>query len=486
MQKVLQSVIVAFFLLVVTASLPAQSAEFKVEELNNGTALIFVRGEIETGDETRFRRLSVSFPTAIVALDSNGGKLIPAIEIGKIVRLAGYATIVADDFVCSSSCALIWLAGSPRYLETAGKVGFHASYRDNDGRFEETGVGNAIIGHYLSLLNLPQSAVIFATSASPNDITWLDSSNMERSGIDYRSMDTGTKIKLREGLPVPIITTVGSPNVTTQTVSIPPPVVRTVATPPKQLRTIADYSLIELKAMLTKQYRDRAFIRTIFSRMNLSDHGLASVVEHAMILYADDRYLDRLASELYEARGGFSGDAGDGAIGMSIGQALNVKLTLNGLSRLSDKDIKNYLSYTIKVFASASDAECKAIATGKDEFGRIELKLLQGLGSDDFAGYLALSRRAITAELQDFPLKIIPSKVESEAGQKSLENYLVSEIEKLPKSEQERLSSAIAALEEANEKDNCDGNYIILKSLYDLGGMPGNWKRREFVNSLAN
>jgi hypothetical protein len=98
---------------------------------------------------------------------------------------------------------------------------------------------------------------------------------------------------------------------------------------------------------------------------------------------------------------------------------------------------------------------------------------------------LALSRRAITAELKDFPLKIIPSKVESEAGQKSFENYLVSEIEELPKSEQERLSSAIAALEEANDKDNCDGNYIILKSLYDLGGMPGNWKRREFVNSLA-
>ena len=147
MQKLLQSVIVAFFLLAVTASLPAQSAEFKVEKLNNGTALIFVFGEIETGDEAIFRRLSVEHPKAIVALDSNGGKLISAIEIGKIVRLAGYATLVAEDFVCSSSCALIWLAGSPRYLEPAGKVGFHASYRDNDGRFEETGVGNAIIGN---------------------------------------------------------------------------------------------------------------------------------------------------------------------------------------------------------------------------------------------------------------------------------------------------------------------------------------------------
>lgn len=480
MQKLLQSIIGAIFLLVVTGSFPAHSAEFKVDKLNNGTAMIFVLGEIESGDEDTFRQLSLQNPKAIVALDSNGGKLIPAIEIGKMIRLAGYPTIVGDDFMCSSSCALIWLAGSPRYLEPAGKVGFHASYRDNGGKFEETGVGNAIVGHYLSLLNLPQSAVIFATSASPNDITWLDGSNTEQSGIDYRSMDAAPKIDASEGLTVPIITTVGSPNVTT-----PPPVIRTVATQPKQLRTIADYSLIELKALLSKQYRDRAFLRTIFSRMNLSDHGLASVVEHAMILYADDRYLDRLASELYEARGGFSGDAGDGAIGMSIGQALNVKLTLNGLSRLSDKDIKNYLSYTIKVFASASDAECKAIATGKDEFGRIELKLLQGLGSDDFAGYLALSRRAIAAELQDFPLKIVPSKVEAEAGQKSLENYLVSEIEKLPKSEQERLSSAIAALEEANEKDNCDGNYIILKSLYDLGGMPGNWKRREFVNSLA-
>lgn len=151
--------------------------------------LITISGDLKTGDEKEFRRLSVLYDTAIVVLESNGGALIPAIEIGKLIRIKEYPTLVMSGSSCTSSCALIWVAGSKRFLSPGGRVGFHASYLDVNGRPQETGLGNALVGRYLTLLNLPEKAIIFATAASPDHVLWLNASNMGQAGIEFESFD---------------------------------------------------------------------------------------------------------------------------------------------------------------------------------------------------------------------------------------------------------------------------------------------------------
>lgn len=170
---------------------------------------------------------------------------------------------------------------------------------------------------------------------------------------------------------------------------------------------------------------------------------------------------------------------------MSIGQATSIKLTLSGLSRLSDNDVKRYLSYISSVISRATDKECKAILSGKDEFGRAETRLLTELGKVEYASYLALTRKAIKAELGGSPLRIVPSKVEAEAGQSSYENYLAEVLSKLSAPEQERIGNAIASLENANDNDSCDGYYMIFKTALELGGLPGAWQRRTMVNAMG-
>jgi len=165
---------------------PALAAQIKVEPISDSDlVIIVVSGEILKGDEARFRRISLEHERAAVLLDSPGGALGPALSIGRAIRLREYTTIVSKDGLCASACALIWLAGSPRLLSPAGKVGFHASYFEEDGKLIETGVGNAIVGHYLSQLNLSERAVIFATQASPEKITWLNEQSRGASGIDF-------------------------------------------------------------------------------------------------------------------------------------------------------------------------------------------------------------------------------------------------------------------------------------------------------------
>ena len=115
----------------------------------------------------------------------------------------------------------------------------------------------------------------------------------------------------------------------------------------------------------------------------------------------------------------------------------------------------------------------------------MELRLLTELGRENFTNYLALTRRAITAELNNSPMKTVPSKVETASGQNGFENYLTQLLSQNPKLEQDRLYAAMAALDLANDKDACDSYKLILKATYDLGGLPGNWKRRDFANSLG-
>lgn len=184
------------------------AAEISHKALADGSGHITINGEIGLTDSETFRQASLRYRKAVVTLNSDGGLLLPAIEIGRIIQITGYETVVPDNAICASSCALIWVAGSSRYLSSNGKVGFHASYRNNNGRFEESGVANALIGNYLTLLNLPQKAIVFATSAPPNSIIWLSRLNRKESGINFELVEeSGSERTSVLPTPPPIQTT---------------------------------------------------------------------------------------------------------------------------------------------------------------------------------------------------------------------------------------------------------------------------------------
>lgn len=164
----------------------SSAAEITHQRLNSGIELIAIVGEIESGDETKFKKLAIQFDKAIVGFSSNGGALLPALEIGTALRLRGFDTAVIAGNQCASACALIWAAGVNRYIVKGGRVGFHASYVEDGGKAIETGLGNALVGRYLAQLGLSQRATIFATASNPNSMTWLSKeSDAAYSGFSF-------------------------------------------------------------------------------------------------------------------------------------------------------------------------------------------------------------------------------------------------------------------------------------------------------------
>ena len=86
--------------------------------------------------------------------------------------------------VCASACTIV-LGAVPRdriCLTPNASLGFHAAYDRDTG--QETGLGNALVGAYLSRIGLPYSAVAYITSASPDSMSWLSLSDAKERGID--------------------------------------------------------------------------------------------------------------------------------------------------------------------------------------------------------------------------------------------------------------------------------------------------------------
>jgi hypothetical protein len=175
--------------LLLTIPLNLQSCAKAAQIFSNvgpdGSCAITFYGDIKPGDETVFNALTPDCKAGGVLLKSDGGSLAAGLRIGELIREKGLETAVAFDARCASACALAWLGGSKRYMSTSSWIGFHAAYTVNDlGSANESGLGNALVGAYMTTLGLPKSAVIFAASARPDEMNWLTASHALQIGID--------------------------------------------------------------------------------------------------------------------------------------------------------------------------------------------------------------------------------------------------------------------------------------------------------------
>ena len=169
---------------------PARAADVAVSSFSGPTPVITVRGEIEPGDELKFTRFAAVLATAVVELDSTGGHLAPALTIGDMLARHGYSTYVGPHAVCSSACGLIWLAGRPRVKQATARIGFHAAFvPDARGVERENGLSNALIGSYMTRLDLGTEAVMFATAAGPGGMAWITPDDGARYGIPFEVVE---------------------------------------------------------------------------------------------------------------------------------------------------------------------------------------------------------------------------------------------------------------------------------------------------------
>jgi hypothetical protein len=128
----------ALAVLLVASEAPAATIEIDGDGVR-------ITGELVVADIDTFRRMvSGCRPKdTVITFDSPGGALSAGLKMGELIRMRGYSTFVRPNTICASSCAIAWLAGSPRGAATTARIGFHAAY-DKEGN--EKGGPNALVG----------------------------------------------------------------------------------------------------------------------------------------------------------------------------------------------------------------------------------------------------------------------------------------------------------------------------------------------------
>lgn len=87
-------------------------------------------GTIDAGSAVRFRAELATYREYItrIALDSPGGSVNDALDIGRAIREAGLGTSVAAGALCASSCPLILSGGVTRQAADTAAIGVHQIY----------------------------------------------------------------------------------------------------------------------------------------------------------------------------------------------------------------------------------------------------------------------------------------------------------------------------------------------------------------------
>ena len=162
---------------------PVSAATVEIIKHISTGVIVRVDGDLALEDGEKFAATVRPLQGAVILLNSPGGSLMAGLRIGEIVRSRNFSTVVLDDDLCASACAIAWLGGRRRYLAPKARLGFHAAYSNDGGGAAVSGAGNALVGAYLDRLGLSDETIFELTEAGPAGMLWLDVPTANQLGI---------------------------------------------------------------------------------------------------------------------------------------------------------------------------------------------------------------------------------------------------------------------------------------------------------------
>jgi hypothetical protein len=173
------------------------------------------------------------------------------------------------------------------------------------------------------------------------------------------------------------------------------------------------------------------------------------------------------------------------AAGMAFGYQFITKLTVDGLKRLTDERVLDYVNFTVRFFDVIEPKHCRALmgaaSRQKDEIDA-SMAALRNMSSTEMKSYFELNREAVNAELNDWPVVPTLNDYETKTATAAFEKKFGEQLDSHPLA-----SMIITALTDpinAKDQDFCVAGKFVVEVIADLKGMSGDWFRRSFVLSL--
>ncbi|TWA99127.1 ATP-dependent Clp protease proteolytic subunit [Bradyrhizobium stylosanthis] len=182
----------AFFLLLPTAD----GAAVKSVPGRAGKVVIHVSGRFVEGDTEAFmsafnKAKEAGRPVENVFLNSSGGSLAEGARLATAIKFGRLATMVPDGAMCASACFLAFAAGEPRFAAPTALIGVHKAAEKHGRETKSSAVATALMAQMAKELGVPSSIVGRMVATPPNQIAWLDASDLRAMNVKRDVRDTG-------------------------------------------------------------------------------------------------------------------------------------------------------------------------------------------------------------------------------------------------------------------------------------------------------
>ena len=245
----------------------------------------------------------------------------------------------------------------------------------------------------------------------------------------------------------------------------------------------------EVEKLLTDLYSKSETIQKVAKSFGVSPYKESVVIEHMKTLLRDPKLI-KLMSQEFVSQGVLNKAAGSNknsanAAGMAFGYQFITKLTVDGLKRLSDERVLDYVNFTVRFFDAIEPKHCRALmgaaSRQKDEIDA-SMAAIRNMSSTEMRSYFELNREAVNAELNDWPVVPTLNDYETKTATAAFEKKFGEQLDSHPLA-----SIIITALTDpidAKDQDFCVAGKFVVEVIADLKGMSGDWFRRSFVLSL--
>ena len=154
---------------------------------------IYAYGDIDQAAPARAQQLikNLGIPdNSTIYLDSPGGNVVAAIELGRIFRQHGLNTYVAAKQAnriaqCLSACTLAFIGGKFRYLSDGALYGVHRFFAEQPTQ-DDMGTAqvlSSIIVNYIREMDVDPDLFMEMTKSGKDEMNLLSKSRMEELGV---------------------------------------------------------------------------------------------------------------------------------------------------------------------------------------------------------------------------------------------------------------------------------------------------------------
>ena len=166
------------------ASAPARAGDVSMVSTGHGV-LATVSGELVLADIEKLEAIADTGQLNGIVLAGPGGQLWAGYRIGLAARRLAIPTYVPRGVRCVSACAMAWLGGVPRSVQSGAAIGFHHPFDITTRKLVPISVQDVA---YLAAVGIPPAALGFMFAHDADSLGWLTPDVAKRYGIQLSEL----------------------------------------------------------------------------------------------------------------------------------------------------------------------------------------------------------------------------------------------------------------------------------------------------------